>query len=243
MLSWRGSQRASCMHCRWLWALMLMPLTTCCGERCSVAFVSVRLIPFCRPSPSLRHHSRMQMNNYPSQLRMRGIIPPLRANAHLDTSLFTMLLRESFLLHHVCRVLCSSLSCRLPVIVQSQHHHVCRVLSSSSSCYCQSLNTITCVCSALPCRVVCLLLYNLNTITCVVCSPLHRRVIVQSLNTITCVVCSALPRRVIVNLSTSSRVSCAPLFIVVVSCVCVILQSLSTISKRRTGGWADGGRS
>lgn len=46
----------------------------------------------------IRHHSRLQINNYPSQLRPpRGLFAPrlpLRANTHLDTSLFTLLARD-----------------------------------------------------------------------------------------------------------------------------------------------------
>lgn len=45
----------------------------------------------------LRHHSRLQINNYPSQLPARGVAYttcPLRASRHFDTSLLTVLDRE-----------------------------------------------------------------------------------------------------------------------------------------------------
>ena len=50
-----------------------------------------------RPEAPLRHHSRLQINNYPSQLRAgpgerRGC--PIRASRHFDTSMLTVLCRE-----------------------------------------------------------------------------------------------------------------------------------------------------
>jgi isopenicillin N synthase-like dioxygenase len=57
------------------------------------------------PDAPLRHHSRLQLNNYPSQIvqlhnRDHGnnngqMILPIRASRHLDTALLTILCRES----------------------------------------------------------------------------------------------------------------------------------------------------
>ncbi len=54
--------------------------------------------PAAWPGAPLRHHSRLQLNHYPSQLRRRGRekrIPPIRASRHLDTSLLSLLAREA----------------------------------------------------------------------------------------------------------------------------------------------------
>lgn len=47
------------------------------------------------PEAPLRHHSRLQVNNYPSQLRRRRELEsPIRASRHYDTSFLTVLCRE-----------------------------------------------------------------------------------------------------------------------------------------------------
>lgn len=50
------------------------------------------------PAAPLRHHSRLQLNNYPSQQRSVATgrqTPPIRASRHLDTSLLTVLARQA----------------------------------------------------------------------------------------------------------------------------------------------------
>ena len=49
------------------------------------------------PDAPLRHHSRLQLNNYPSQLRARRDhkrLFPIRASRHLDTALLSVLCRD-----------------------------------------------------------------------------------------------------------------------------------------------------
>jgi isopenicillin N synthase-like dioxygenase len=64
------------------------------------------------PTAPLRHHSRLQLNNYPSQLAPpRGAArarhePPIRARRHLDTSMVTVLARQDH--HHTAPGLTSS---------------------------------------------------------------------------------------------------------------------------------------
>lgn len=56
------------------------------------------------PDAPLRHHSRLQLNNYPSQLRRnsRKQIPPIRASRHLDTALLSVLCREPSMDGRLC---------------------------------------------------------------------------------------------------------------------------------------------
>ena len=46
------------------------------------------------PEAPLRHHSRLQINNYPSIVHVGHRPPPIRASRHFDTSMLTVLSRE-----------------------------------------------------------------------------------------------------------------------------------------------------